>query len=70
MSGGTVSWRRRSILFLLASLAFFLLTIFVSDREYSFADPGWSHGLRWDAALWLLLGILFLVLGAWKPKEQ
>ena len=70
MSGGTVSWRRRSILFLLASLAIFLLTIFVSDREYSFADPGWSHGLRWDAALWLLLGILFLVLGAWKPKEQ
>lgn len=65
-----MSWRLRSILYLLAALGFFALTIFVSDREYSFADPGWSHGLRWDAGVWLGLGILFLVLGAWKPKDN
>jgi hypothetical protein len=70
MSGRGVSWRLRSILFLLAALAFFVLTIFVSDREYSFADPGWSHGLRWDAGVLLGMGILFLALGAWKPKEH
>jgi hypothetical protein len=70
MTRKAMSWRLRSILYLLAALAFFVLTIYTSHREYSPREPGWSHGLGWDAGLWLGLGLVFLVLGAWKPADE
>ena len=65
-----MSWRTRSIVFLLLALACYGLAVSLSHREFVAHVVDQSHGLGAGPLICIGAGTGFLVMGARKPRAR